>query len=89
MTAPTKRPRGFAAMDPTAQKILAARGGRAIPAAKRTFSLDRQLAAESGRKGGSNVPAELRQFAKNRALAIAAGRKGGRQTQKRRMERLG
>lgn len=47
-----KKRRGFAAMDPELHRELARRGGRAIPAEKRSFSRDRDLAKEAGRKGG-------------------------------------
>jgi general stress protein YciG len=44
--------RGFANMDPARQRELASRGGKAVPKQKRTFSRDRDLAAEAGRRGG-------------------------------------
>lgn len=47
-----RKPRGFAAMSKETQRMLAARGGRAVPAAKRSFMRDRALAVEAGRKGG-------------------------------------
>lgn len=31
---------------------MSAKGGKAVPAAKRTFSRDRKKASEAGRKGG-------------------------------------
>jgi general stress protein YciG len=39
-------------MDPERQRAIAAKGGAAVPADKRSFSQDRQLAADAGRKGG-------------------------------------
>lgn len=49
---PPKSRRGFASMDPERQRAIAAKGGAAVPADKRSFSQDRQLAADAGRKGG-------------------------------------
>lgn len=49
--------RGFASMDEGRQREIASKGGRSVPAEKRSFSQDRELASEAGRKGGqaSNV----------------------------------
>jgi general stress protein YciG len=44
--------RGFAVMSPERVREIAARGGAAVPHEKRSFSQDRDLAVESGRKGG-------------------------------------
>lgn len=44
--------RGFAAMDRETQKSIASKGGRSVPVEKRSFSRNRQLASEAGRKGG-------------------------------------
>ncbi len=44
--------RGFASMDQDKQRRIASKGGRSVPNEKRSFSLDRRLAAEAGRKGG-------------------------------------
>ena len=46
------KPRGFAAMDPTLQRSIAARGGASVPAHKRSFSSNPGLAASAGSKGG-------------------------------------
>lgn len=46
--------RGFASMDTTKQREIASKGGQSVPAAKRSFSQDRRLAAEAGRKGGQS-----------------------------------
>jgi uncharacterized protein len=70
--------RGFAAMDPEEQRVIATMGGKAVPDEKRSFSQNKQLAVESGRKGGQNLAAEKRGFSVSRELAAAAGRKGGR-----------
>jgi len=39
-------------MDEEKQRRIASKGGRSVPNEKRSFSLDRRLAAEAGRKGG-------------------------------------
>jgi len=44
--------RGFASMDPALQRQIASKGGRSVPPEERSFSKDRALAAEAGRKGG-------------------------------------
>lgn len=69
--------RGFASMDPERQRQIASMGGKAVPDEKRSFSQNRRLAAEAGRKGGQSVPDEKRSFSQNPELAAEAGRKGG------------
>jgi uncharacterized protein len=69
--------RGFASMDAERQRQIASMGGKAVPDSKRSFSQNRRLAAEAGRKGGQSVPGEKRSFSQNRELAAEAGRKGG------------
>jgi general stress protein YciG len=44
--------RGFASMDIDRQREIASKGGKSVPAEKRSFSQDRELASEAGRKGG-------------------------------------
>ncbi|MGA7386056.1 MAG: general stress protein [Methylocella sp.] len=44
--------RGFASMDVEKQREIARKGGRSVPDEKRSFSQNRQLASEAGRKGG-------------------------------------
>jgi general stress protein YciG len=44
--------RGFAAMDEDKQREIARKGGASVPDDKRSFSQDRDLASEAGRKGG-------------------------------------
>lgn len=73
--------RGFASMDPNKQREIARKGGESVPAEKRSFSKDHELAAQAGRKGGQSVPAEERSFSKNRGLAAEAGREGGKHSQ--------
>ena len=44
--------RGFASMNTERQRQIASMGGKAVPDEKRSFSQNRRLAAEAGRKGG-------------------------------------
>ena len=44
--------RGFASMSEDRQREIASKGGRSVPAEKRSFSQDRGLASLAGRKGG-------------------------------------
>ena len=53
MDTPKKSRRGFAGMDPERQREIARKGGAAVDAAKRSFTRDRDLAANAGRVGGS------------------------------------
>ena len=46
--------RGFASMDDDKQRDIASKGGQSVPAEKRSFSQDHDLAAEAGRKGGES-----------------------------------
>jgi general stress protein YciG len=46
------RPRGFAAMTPERRREIASLGGSATSPSNRSFSKDRTLAADAGRKGG-------------------------------------
>jgi general stress protein YciG len=48
----TQSNRGFGSMDEKKQKDIASQGGQSVPAEKRSFSQDHELAAEAGRKGG-------------------------------------
>jgi general stress protein YciG len=75
--------RGFASMDAEKQRAIASRGGQSVPQEKRSFSQNRALAAEAGRKGGQNVSNENRSFSRNRDLAAQAGRKGGQASHRR------
>jgi general stress protein YciG len=52
-TGPRSR-RGFAAMDPERRREIARKGGASVPGEKRSFTRDRDLAANAGRKGGSS-----------------------------------
>lgn len=48
----TKSTRGFASMDRDKQREIARKGGESVPNKKRSFSQERELAAQAGRKGG-------------------------------------
>jgi general stress protein YciG len=69
--------RGFGSMNAERQRQIASMGGKAVPDEKRSFSQNRRLAAEAGRKGGQSVPGSKRSFSLDRELAAVAGRKGG------------
>lgn len=49
----TAKLRGFAAMSVEQRTAIAKKGGAAVPAHKRSFSRDRDLAATAGGVGGS------------------------------------
>jgi general stress protein YciG len=49
----TKKPRGFAYMSPERRSEVARMGGQAVPADKRTYSIDKSKASASGKIGGS------------------------------------
>lgn len=44
--------RGFASLSPERRREIAAKGGAAVPAEKRSFSKNKKLAISAGRKGG-------------------------------------
>ncbi len=44
--------RGFASMSAERQREIASKGGKSVPAGKRSFFSNRDLAAEAGRRGG-------------------------------------
>lgn len=69
--------RGFASMTPERRREVARSGGRAVPAEKRSFSMDNALARAAGHKGGSNVDPAKRSFSLDHELASRAGRNGG------------
>jgi general stress protein YciG len=48
----SKSKRGFASMDPEKRREIAIRGGKSVPSDRRSFSQNRELAAQAGRKGG-------------------------------------
>jgi general stress protein YciG len=49
-----KSNRGFASMDENKQREIASKGGKSVPPEERSFSKDRGLASEAGKKGGEN-----------------------------------
>lgn len=44
--------RGFASMSPEKQRDIASKGGKSVPSEKRSFSQNRDLASQAGRRGG-------------------------------------
>jgi general stress protein YciG len=72
--------RGFASMDEQKQREIARKGGESVPAEKRSFSQNRELASEAGRKGGRasgahravNVNVEDEEAEKQRRAAAGA-----------------
>ena len=69
--------RGFAAMSPERRREIASKGGKAVPAEKRSFSNNAALASIAGTKGGKAVPSNKRSFSVDPDLAARTGRKGG------------
>jgi general stress protein YciG len=69
MTDKPKAKRGFAVMNPELQRSIAAKGGSAVPAEKRTFAVDATHARECGRLGGF---AKSQNAAKRESLARKA-----------------
>lgn len=78
MSADGKSKRGFASMSPEKRAEIARKGGQSVPAHKRSFATNRELAASAGRKGGKSVKPERRSFSQSHELAVDAGRKGGK-----------
>lgn len=68
-------PRGFAAMDAKKQREIASKGGQSVPAEKRSFSQDHQLAASAGRKGGEQSHASRNNATATRATRAAAAKR--------------
>ncbi len=52
VTGNTVSKRGFASMSPEKQREIASKGGKSVPSDKRSFSQNRDLASQAGRKGG-------------------------------------
>lgn len=59
------------------RRKIASMGGKAVKKENRSFSKDRKLASDAGRKGGMLVLASNRSFARDRKYAAECGRKGG------------
>ena len=66
----TRSNRGFASMDPSKQREIASKGGRAAHAKGTAHEFDSGEAREAGRKGGVAV-------SRNREHMAAIGRRGG------------
>jgi general stress protein YciG len=49
-----KSQRGYASMSEEERRDIARKGGESAPDEKRSFSQDRDLASEAGRKGGES-----------------------------------
>jgi general stress protein YciG len=49
-----KSERGFASMSEEERREIARKGGESVPDEKRSFSQDRELASEAGKKGGES-----------------------------------
>jgi general stress protein YciG len=64
-------------MDPVKQREIARKGGLSVPAERRSFSQNTELASKAGQKGGRAVAPENRTFSRDHALAAEAGVKGG------------
>ncbi len=65
--------RGFASMDEQKQREIASKGGRSVAAQDRSFSQNRELAAQAGRKGGQ--ASHGGRGAQRRGTAAASARK--------------
>jgi general stress protein YciG len=55
-------------MSPEKRREIASMGGKSVPAEKRTFSTDRTLAKEAGRRGGVSLEPEKRSFSRDHSL---------------------
>ncbi|WP_442756159.1 KGG domain-containing protein [Methylocystis sp. JAN1] len=86
MDEPRKSKRGFASMSPEKRREIARKGGKSVPAGKRSFSQDAKLAAKAGKKGGQSVKPANRSFSRDHALASEAGHKGGTASHKKRQQ---
>ena len=67
---------GFAAMkDPARQREIASTGGKSVPPEKRSYSQDRTLASEAGRRGGlaTQVARKAEKARKARQEALDGG----------------
>jgi general stress protein YciG len=83
---PKKSRRGFASMTPEKRREIASKGGKSVPAEKRSFAQNTDLAAKAGQKGGRNVAPENRSFSRDPELASKAGAKGGAASSKPKAE---
>ncbi|WP_306223213.1 general stress protein [Bosea beijingensis] len=71
--------RGFGSMDEDKQRDIASKGGQSVPAEKRSFSQDHDLASEAGRKGGESSGGDRQQQASgnDRGQQGGDGNRGG------------
>jgi general stress protein YciG len=74
--------RGFGLLSPEKRRELASKGGKAVPASKRSFSMDKGVAKQAGQKGGNSGAPRPRNFGKDRELAREAGKLGGEKRRK-------
>jgi general stress protein YciG len=81
-----KRPRGFAALTLEQRRRIAAMGGKAVPAEKRSFAKDPEAARRAGRVGGKGTAPEKRMFSRRPDLARKAGRIGGQNVHRKKAE---
>ena len=72
-----KHLRGFASLTPERRREIASKGGKSVPAEKRSYSKVRKLAATAGKKGGMACPSEKRPYSLDKELASRAGKIGG------------
>jgi len=73
-----KKPRGLATLSPERRREIARMGGKSVPADKRAFAVNRELASKAGRKGNKNLRDEKRAFSVDPALASRAGKLGAK-----------
>ena len=58
-----KKPRGFAAMDPEKQRLIASKGGRIAHQRGHAHEFTPEEAREAGRKGGQSVSRDRKHMA--------------------------
>jgi general stress protein YciG len=68
---------GFASMTKERRRELAAKGGKSVPAEKRSFAQDRELAAVAGRKRLQCDDPASRAFSNDHVSDIPSGDEGG------------
>ena len=77
MNVTEKKKRGFAAMSPEQQRLIASAGGKAAQASGNAHRYTSETAALAGRKGGAII-------SQNTEHMSRIGKKGGSTTKKRR-----
>jgi general stress protein YciG len=77
LNATPKKKQGFASLSPERRREIARKGGKSVPAEKRSFSQNAELASSAGAKGGKSVNPRKRSFSQDHALASRAGKAGG------------